>query len=184
MFGSSRPEKSEALATEIGGGTTSRSAIDAAEQADVVFVAVPFKAWPDLAREIAGRLGRKPVLDATNLNLERDGDIAAKARAHPLGTLGIIAELLPDARLVKTLNTMEASFLAKEAHREGKRYGAPVAGDDPEAVATAARMVTDAGFDPLIVGNAARAKEFDEGTPVWNNPMAAKELAQYFGGPG
>ena len=180
VFGSPRPRHADALAAEIGSGAVSRSAGEAVLESDAVFVAVPFKAWPDLAGEIGPTLGRKPVIDATNLNRERDGEIAAIARAHPHGTLGVVADLLPAARLVKALNTMEAGFLARAAHREQERYGVPLAGNDGDAVATAARLVSDAGFDPFIVGSAARAREFDEGTPVWNNPMSAKDLARHF----
>ena len=39
-------------------------------------------------------------------------------------------------------------------------------GDDDEAVAIAASLVRDAGFDPVIVGPLARASEFDRGSAV------------------
>ena len=181
FFGSPRPRESDSLAAELGAGAVSRSAGEAADEGEVVLVAVPFKAWPYLVRESGAKLDGKVVLDATNLNQERDGQIAVIARAHPLGTLGVVADLLPNARLVKALNTMEAGFLAREAHR-AERYGVPLAGDDGDAVATAARLVTDAGFDPLVVGPASRAREFDEGTPVWNNPMSVKNLGRHFAG--
>lgn len=47
-------------------------------------------------------------------------------------------------------------------------------------MAVAARLVRDAGFEPIAVGGAADAARFDEGTAVWN-PMAADELTDRLG---
>jgi 8-hydroxy-5-deazaflavin:NADPH oxidoreductase len=45
------------------------------------------------------------------------------------------------------------------------QIGIPLAGDDPEAVKLTARLVRDAGFDPVIVGKLARGKAFEPDTP-------------------
>jgi predicted dinucleotide-binding enzyme len=66
--------------------------------------------------------------------------------------------------------------LATEAHRNGDRVGIPLAGDDMQATETAAQLVRDAGFDPVIVGPLARGKEFEPDTPVYNTGMSGREL--------
>ncbi|WP_210239811.1 hypothetical protein [Mesorhizobium sp. B4-1-1] len=48
--------------------------------------------------------------------------------------------------------------LGNEAHRAGDRIG-----DDAGALALAERLVTDAGFDPVVVGTLSEAKRFDPG---------------------
>jgi 8-hydroxy-5-deazaflavin:NADPH oxidoreductase len=48
--------------------------------------------------------------------------------------------------------------LESEAHREGPRIGIPLAGDDSAALESAARLVRDAGFDPVTVGRLAGVK--------------------------
>jgi 8-hydroxy-5-deazaflavin:NADPH oxidoreductase len=40
----------------------------------------------------------------------------------------------------------------------------------------AAQLVSDAGFDPVPVGDLSRAREFDYGTPVYVRGMTAREL--------
>jgi len=41
---------------------------------------------------------------------------------------------------------------------------------------TAARLVRDAGFGPVIVGELARGKEFEPGTRPYNTGMSGPEL--------
>jgi len=72
-------------------------------------------------------------------------------------------------------------LLESEAHRDGDRVGIPLAGDDREAVETAASLVRDAGFDPVIVGALERGKEFEPGTPPYNTGMSGRELRELFG---
>ena len=43
------------------------------------------------------------------------------------------------------------------------------------------RLVTDAGFDPVVVGGLARAKDFDVGTPVYTKLLTAAELRKALG---
>ena len=47
---------------------------------------------------------------------------------------------------------MNSEVLEREAHRNGDRVGIPLAGDSQEALELVARLVRDAGFDPVIVG--------------------------------
>jgi predicted dinucleotide-binding enzyme len=41
--------------------------------------------------------------------------------------------------------------------------------------------VRDAGFEAVIVGPLARAKEFDRGTPVWVKGMNAQQVREALG---
>lgn len=57
----------------------------------------------------------------------------------------------------------------------------PLATDDAEALKLAARLVRDAGFDPVAVGGFAPTREFNVGTPVFGRAMTARELRQALG---
>ena len=57
----------------------------------------------------------------------------------------------------------------------------PLAGDDEAALKIAIRLVEDAGFEPVVVGSLARAKEFDAGTPVYGKALTARDLRQDLG---
>jgi predicted dinucleotide-binding enzyme len=79
------------------------------------------------------------------------------------------------------MNTLSYIMVEQEAHRDDPLIGVPVAGNDPEAVATAASLVRDAGFEPVIVGGLDRARSFDRGTEVYVTGMTAVEIRQALG---
>lgn len=85
---------------------------------------------------------------------------------------------LPGVRLVRAFNAINSDDLAKDAHRAGQPIAIPLAGDDPEALAVAQRLVKDAGFEPVVVGPLSRAREFDVGTPVYTRRMTVPQLRQ------
>ena len=62
-----------------------------------------------------------------------------------------------------------------------EKVGIPIAGDDEGAVRTAAELVVDAGFNPVVVGPLGRAREFDQGTPVYVTDMTATQLREALG---
>ena len=49
------------------------------------------------------------------------------------------------------------------------------------ALKIAERLVQDAGFEPVVVGPLAKAKEFDAGTPVFGKALTASELRKSLG---
>ena len=78
--------------------------------------------------------------------------------------------MFPVARWVKAFNTVYFETLSSEAHRQGDQVGIPLVSDFPSALVTAADLVSDAGFDPVIVGSLERGKEFEPDTPPNNTP--------------
>lgn len=156
------------------------SIIDAVAFGDAVLCAVPLKAWPELAGQIADQVRGKIVIDAANPDRSRDGEMAVEALQNG-GAGAFVAALIPGARLVRTFSTIEASQLAKGAHRDGDLLGLPVAGDDRQAVETAAQLVRDAGFEPVILGPLAQARRFDSDSKVFNTGMSGPELAAALG---
>jgi predicted dinucleotide-binding enzyme len=67
---------------------------------------------------------------------------------------------------------------AREANRPAPRLAIPIAGDDAEAVRVAAALVSDAGFDPVVVGKLADARRFQRGNQGYGQPVSANELRQ------
>ena len=104
----------------------------------------------------------------------RDGEMANVARAEGAGIAS--AEFLSGTRLVRAFNPLPHGSLVSEAHRSGERISIPLAADDRDALAIAVRLVEDAGFEPVVVGNLARAKAFDAGTEVFGRALTAREL--------
>lgn len=177
---SRHPDQLEQLVTTLGPKASAGTPEEAARFGEVVMITVPLVAMPELARELAPLLAGKVVLDTGNAYAQRDGDAARTASAHPQGSAGWSAAMFPKARWVKAFNSVYFKTLASEAHRGGDRVGIPLASDDPEAMEVAARLVRDAGLDPVIVGSLARGKEFEPNARAYNTGMSGPELRRLF----
>ena len=180
-FGTRHPEALGPLLAGVGGGASAGTAEEAARFGEVVFCSVPYGAWPDLAAAILPLVSGKVVIDSANPYPERDGAFASNAFAAGEGAGLPVARLLTGARLVRAFNSIYFRTLETEAHRAGDRVGIPLAGDDEAALALAAGLVRDAGFDPVVVGALPRARAFDPGTPVYNTGMSGPDLARALG---
>ncbi len=178
---SRHPEKLKPLTARLGARASAGTPLEAATFGDVIMLTVPLKAIPDLARDLAQSLAGKIVLDTGNAYERRDGETARHATAHPQGSAGWAAAMFPDVRWVKAFNTVYFKTLETEAHRPGPRVGIPLAGNDPTALETAAALVRDAGFDPVIVGPLVRGKAFEPDTPPYNTGMSGDDLRALFG---
>lgn len=176
LISSRHPDELRPLAKQLGPKARVGTPKEAASFGDVVVVSVPYKALPELGRDLKAELAGKIVLDTCNPYPERDGDMANEARAKGTGVAS--PEFLPGTRLVRAFNAIFAERLDIEAHRKPPLIGIPLAGDDAEALKVAQRLVSDAGFDPVVVGGLARAKDFDVGTPVYTRLLTAAELRQ------
>lgn len=181
QFGTRHPETLGSLVAEAGPNASAGSPEDAARFGEIIFCSVPYGAWPTLTPALALLLYGKIVLDSANPYPGRDGEFARTAIAAGEGAGVPVARLLPGARLVRAFNSVYYKTLQTEAHRAGDRVGIPLAGDDPTALDAAARLVRDAGFEPVVVGPLASARLFDPGTPVYNTGMSGADLARALG---
>ena len=166
-------EEVQKLAAEIGHGVTAGTTQQAAAFGDVVLISVPYGALPQVGRDNAAQLKGKIVLDTCNPYVGRDGEMAKEALEK--GTGAVNPTYLPGTKLVRAFNQVSAAALASEAHRSGEKIGVPLASDDKQALDVARQLVTDAGFDPVVVGGLGSAKRFDPGTPAYHT-LTAREL--------
>ena len=73
---------------------------------------------------------------------------------------------------------MNNKVFLSQAHRAGDRVAVPLASDDAEALAVASRLVTEAGFEPVVVGPLAAGKSFDSSAPIFLKTLTARELRE------
>lgn len=174
LFSSRNPDSLKELVASAGAKARAGLPQAAATFGDVILIAVPYGALPQVGKDYAPLMKGKIVIDCGNAREDRDGAIAKDVEARGTGTTS--AELLPGVRLVRAFNALSFQQVRKDAYRSGERIGIPIAGDDAAAVATTVQLVTDAGFDPVVVGGLARAREFDRGTPVYVKGLTAAQL--------
>jgi predicted dinucleotide-binding enzyme len=176
VIASRHPEELKGLAKSLGPKVRTGTPQEAARFGDVVLVSIPYGAMPQLGRDLKNEWKGKIVLDTGNPYPNRDGPMAEEARKRGSGLSS--AEFLPGTRLVRAFNAIKFTDLTNEANHAGEKYGIPLAGDDAEALRVAQRLVRDAGFDPVVVGGLAKAKEFDPDTPVYVKLLTAAQLRQ------
>ncbi|GJE37423.1 NADPH-dependent F420 reductase [Methylobacterium persicinum] len=184
MFASRHPEKLKPLVDELGSKAKAGTPEEAIKFGDAVFLAVPYKSYPELSKEVAPLLKGKVVLDAGNATERRDGDLYAEAQKNGIGETS--AKYFPGAKLVRAFNAANYKVFAKEGANGGKdrtggRMAIPIAGDDPEALKVAEGLVRDAGFEPVVVGGLKDADKFAMGTPGFGHDVTAPELKEKLG---
>jgi predicted dinucleotide-binding enzyme len=176
VISSRHPEQLRALAKELGPGVKVGTPREAAAFGDVVLVSVPYHATPQVGRDYATELEGKVVLDTGNPYPSRDGEMAVRDRQRGTGVAS--KEYLPGTKLVRAFNAINSGPLANKAFRKPEKIGIPLASDHPEALEVAAQLVSDAGFDPVVVGGLSRAREFDYGTPVYVRSYSAAKIRE------
>ncbi|TMA59292.1 MAG: NADP oxidoreductase [Deltaproteobacteria bacterium] len=176
LFSSRHPEELKPLVDGLGPLARAGTVHDALTFSDVIFIGVPYGAYPQIAKDYGKEFVGKIVLDAGNAVLARDGEIAKPAREN--GVALTSAKLLAGARIVRAFNIMSFRKVASNANRPEGRIAMPMAGDDPEALKVASGLVRDAGFDPVIVGSLQRSKLFEQGGPLYGAEISAQEMRE------
>jgi 8-hydroxy-5-deazaflavin:NADPH oxidoreductase len=162
MFSSLDLEHDKKLAASLGPKARAGSSREAAEFGDVILLAVPYRAVPQVGKDLAGVLKGKILIDATNPIVARDGEIATWAREKGAGDAS--AELLPGARIVRAFNAIGYARLPEFASKPG--VGMPIAGDDPKAIAIASGLIREIGLEPVSIGPLTMGKHLIPGTAL------------------
>ena len=140
------------------GARAAATPADAARDADVVVLAIPYEtAGRDVAAQLAPVAWGRVVVHATNPLTADYGDLAT--RNGPSAAENFAA-WMPGARLVKAFNTLFASVQANPA-THGTIVDGLYATDDREAGTTVAALLQSVGFRPIYVGPLARARELE-----------------------
>ena len=163
MFSSRNLDNDKKLAAEVGANARAGTPLEAASFGQVLLVAVPYSAFPDLIKDLGTSYSGKVVINASNPFPQRDGEIANQAREKGAGLFD--AQLLPGARVVRAFNAVPAARMAS-AHEAPGKIGMPIAGDDKKALEVASQLVREAGFEPIVVGGLDMGKYLMPGTPL------------------
>ena len=151
VFSYSRdPKKLETLAGEAGPGARAGTPAEAAEDADVLLLAVHWSRVDDVLGK-AGDLTGKVLVTCS---LPMTDDDSALAVGHASSGAEELAKKVPGARVVSAFGTVpsEVLFAAYETRRRKRRPSLVYCGDDATAKQTVARLIRDLGFDPVDVG--------------------------------
>jgi 8-hydroxy-5-deazaflavin:NADPH oxidoreductase len=160
-----------------GRGTSGRAMTppDAAREADIIVLALPFAAAEAVAMTL-GPLTGKIVIDCMNPIAPGPDGLGPIVGLQVSGGEQV-AHWLPQARVVKTLNQVGAEVMA-----DVTAFALPplqfIAGDDPEAKGIVAGLLTDIGFAPLDAGGIAKARLLEGFALLWISQAIARKLGR------
>lgn len=157
------PAEAEKVAAEVRafakkGVEVSTASLNTVKLGDVVVLAVWYTAALDLAKHLGSKLAGKVVVDIANpLNSTYDGLATAPDSSSAEDLAKAIAN---GAKVVKAFNTTYAGTLLS-----GEVAGQPldvfIAGDDADAKAKVAQIVTDGGMRAVDTGPLSRARQIE-----------------------
>ncbi len=152
--------------------------VDTALTGDIVVLAVPYPALKAVLAQREDELAGKVVVDITNpLNFETFDSLVVAPDSSAAAEL---AAALPQSQVLKAFNTTFAGTLAA-----GTVGSLPttvlIAGDDADAKAELAGIVTSGGLKAVDAGSLARAREL-EALGFLQLTLAANEKVSWTGG--
>jgi predicted dinucleotide-binding enzyme len=123
---------------------------EAAQDADTVVLAVHWLRVDDVLAQ-AGDLSGKVVITCSMPMNEDNTELVVAQSSSGAEEL---AKKIPDARVVAAFGTVpsEVFFPVYAARRKAKRPSLVYCGDDRKSKRVAARLIRDAGFDPVDAG--------------------------------
>ncbi|MGA7111267.1 MAG: NAD(P)-binding domain-containing protein [Pseudolabrys sp.] len=176
FFSSRHPDELKDMVAKLGSLAQAGTVEQAVAFGDVLFIAVPYGAIPQIGKDYSAAMKGKVMLDACNAVSSRDGAVAEEVEQNGIGVT--TQRYFPGVRIVRAFNTMSYMVFAREANRPDPKLAIPIAGDDPQALQIAASLVRDAGFDPVTVGTLADARRFQRGQAGYGQQVTAAELKQ------
>jgi 8-hydroxy-5-deazaflavin:NADPH oxidoreductase len=138
------PATLASLTKELGPNVIPQSVKEALE-AEVIFLAVPFSAHGDVAKEFKKRNG-KIVVDTTNTF-----HVAPEELGNALSS-EVVSQAFAGAHLVKGFNHLPAAQLGTNPSKNGQRQAVFLSSNDADASATVAAVATQLGFAPVELG--------------------------------
>lgn len=170
VYGSRDPSRAEVkeLVTRTGHGASAASQRDAVNGADIVVLAVPGVAAEQVTKEL-GNLAGKIVLDPTNRvarNADGWSDFDKPANAN--SNAEAIQAAAPGAHVVKAFNTLNFRQMV-DPQTAGGPITITMAGDDAEAKAVVAKLITGMGLEVADFGPLRFARVLEEMLIVWAN---------------
>ena len=147
---SHKRSKLETLARKAGKTARAGTPREAAQDADVLLLAVHWNRVDDVLKK-AGDVSGKVIVTCS---LPMNDDDTGLVVAHTSSGAEALAKKAPGSRVVSAFGTVpsEVLFAVFEARDGDTRPSLVYCGDDEDAKAVAARLIRDVGFDPVDAG--------------------------------
>ena len=177
VYGSRDPnrESVRSLVVLTGGSASATTPAEAAADADVVVLAVPWNAVEAVVASL-GDLSDKIVIDPTNPRIVGDDGLRDYAVETSNGEL--IQGWAPNAKVVKAFNTMGWETML-DPGASGGPVTVPLVGNDSDAKAFVAELARGLGLEPIDLGPIRYAHARESLYLLWGNAATLGNPFQY-----
>lgn len=177
VYGSRNPDSDRVrnLVARTGNGATSETQKAAAQQSDIVLLAIPWPAMETVARSL-GDLSGKIVIDVSAPWTQgEDGypDVLVQTSSAEM-----IQDWNPEAKVVKALATM-GSLIIDEPQSAGGVVTIPLASNHRDAKERVAALVAELGLDPVDFGPLRMAKAMETMQVIYMIPIVQRRTEEW-----
>jgi predicted dinucleotide-binding enzyme len=165
------PESFAAAAAAIG-PTIIPEKLAEAVKADIVFLAVGFRAYQDVAKALPNWQG-KTIVDVTNAYGVPPEELGGQPSAQA------VAQAFTGGRLVKGFNHLPAGILGQDPAVHGGRRVVFLASDDDAAAAEIAVLAENLGFAPITLGGLSEGGLLVQGRGNSWGQLIFKDLVKF-----
>jgi 8-hydroxy-5-deazaflavin:NADPH oxidoreductase len=176
MANSKGPDSLRELAAKTGAIPVSVEKV--VQDVDILFIALPQKAFPVLPKGLLNKTKKETVvIDVGNYYPWRDGRIEEIESGL---TDSAWVEKQIGRPVVKVLNSIVYKALAGAGRPTGSRdrVGLPISGDNPKAKEIVAQLLDRIGFDSVDAGTIAESWRQQPGSPCYCINPTKRELQQ------
>lgn len=131
------------------GPTIIPKTLSEAVKADIIFLAVRFESYPNIAKALSSWQG-KTIVDVTNAY-----GVPPEELEGGQPSSRVVAQAFTDGRLVKGFNHLGAAVLGQDPAVQGGRRVVFLASDDEGAAAEIGSLAENLGFAPINLGGLA-----------------------------
>jgi len=171
IFTAKNEQHAQEAAKAAGNHATAADVQKAVESAELILLAVPYDAVKEVLSQVKPQLKGKVLIDATNALTE---DFSGLKLGFTTSAAEEIAKLAPEAKVVKAFNTVFANvYSSQNPQIKGNTISVFYAGDDQEAKAKVADLISKMGFDAVDAGPLKAARTLE--------PMALLNIALGYG---
>ena len=158
IFATRHPDELDDVVAAAGHGAQAASVGEAVARADIVTLAVPYKAEPSIAKAHGDAMRGKVLVNVDNALAYRDGDIANKAEA--VGEAIYSARLFEGTRFIRAFNLEAASSFPEPDEVDSTEFEMPWTTNDESVRPIAEALIRATGGTPVYEGGLENAKEY------------------------